>query len=205
VKLIVGLGNPGREYEKTRHNAGFRAIDLLARRHMTPGTTPRSKFHAGIIDVLIDGEKCLLVQPTTYMNRSGMAVAEALRFYQLSPEEDLMVLVDDVALPCGLIRLRAGGSPGGHNGLRDIDQKLATSRYARCRIGVDPPGIVSQHDYVLGRFTPEQQPLVDEACDRACDAVECWLGHGITEAMNRFNQKATASPGTETSEGPDHD
>jgi PTH1 family peptidyl-tRNA hydrolase len=196
--LIVGLGNPGSEYAATRHNAGFLAVDALARRHVVPGATPRSKFHAGLLDAVISGEKCFLMQPTTYMNRSGMAVAEAVRFYQLDPAADLMVLVDDVALPCGHIRLRPRGSAGGHNGLADIEQKLAGDTYARCRIGVDPPPPrVAQRDYVLGRFTPEQKTLLADALESACDAVECWVAHGITRAMNDFNQKITSKDSTE--------
>lgn len=202
MKLIVGLGNPGSEYAATRHNAGFLAVDALARRHVAPGTTPRSKFHAGLLDAAIAGEKCFLMQPTTYMNRSGMAVAEAMRFYQLDPAEDLLVLVDDVALPCGHIRLRPQGSAGGHNGLADIEQKLGTDGYARCRLGIDqPPLRVAQHDYVLGRFSPEQKPLIEAAVDRACDAVECWVAHGITRAMNEFNKKITTNDTNETEEG----
>jgi peptidyl-tRNA hydrolase, PTH1 family len=201
VKLIVGLGNPGSEYTATRHNAGFLAVDALARRHAVPGSMPRSKFHAGLLDAHIAGDKCFLMQPTTYMNRSGMAVAEAIRFYQLDPAQDLMVLVDDVALPCGTIRLRARGSAGGHNGLGDIQQKLGTDTYARCRIGIDPPGRVAQHDYVLGRFTPEQRPLVQEAVEKACDAVECWVEHGIEQAMNEHNKRITSDSSNEKTEG----
>lgn len=199
--MIVGLGNPGSEYKATRHNAGFMAVDALARRHVAPGSVPRSKFHAGLLDAHIAGDKCFLMQPTTYMNRSGMAVAEAVRFYQLDPSLELMVVVDDVALPCGQIRLRARGSAGGHNGLIDIEQKLGSDNYARCRVGIDPPGRVAQHDYVLGRFTPEQKPLIEQAVEKTCDAVECWVAHGITQAMNEFNQKVTSDRSNEKREG----
>ncbi len=201
MKLIVGLGNPGSEYSATRHNAGFLAVDALARRHAVPGSLPRSKFHAGLRDAHIAGDKCFLMQPTTYMNRSGLAVAEAVRFYQLDPALDLMVLVDDVALPCGHLRLRARGSAGGHNGLSDIEQKLGTDVYARCRIGIDPPGRVAQHDYVLGRFTPEQKPLIRDAVEKTCDAVQCWVEHGIAQAMNEYNKKITSDSSNEQTEG----
>lgn len=203
MKLIVGLGNPGSQYAATRHNAGFLAVDALARRHVLPGSVPRAKFHAGLLDAVIAGEKCFLMQPTTYMNRSGQAVAEAVRFYQLDPALDLMVIVDDVALPCGLIRLRAGGSAGGHKGLIDIEQKLGHGNYSRCRIGIDPPGMVTQHDYVLGRFTEEQKPLIAESIETACDAVECWVAHGITRAMNDYNRKVTTNDSAESEQGSD--
>jgi PTH1 family peptidyl-tRNA hydrolase len=126
----------------------------------------------------------------TYMNLSGTSVAEALRFYKLDAGRDLLVVVDDIALPCGSIRLRGEGSAGGHNGLADIEAKLGTHRYARCRIGIDAPGRIPQKDYVLGRFREDQQPLVDEAIGLAIDATECWITRGITEAMNRFNRRA---------------
>ncbi|MCK4874140.1 MAG: aminoacyl-tRNA hydrolase [Phycisphaerales bacterium] len=205
MKLIVGLGNPGRQYKGTRHNAGFMAVDRLARRHVAPGATPRSRFHAGLMEARIHDEKCLLMQPTTYMNRSGQAVGEAVRFYRLAVEDDLMIVVDDVALPCGVIRLRPIGSGGGHNGLADIEHHLGTIEYPRCRVGIDPPGQVVQHDYVLGRFTPEQKVLVDEAIERACDAIECWVIQGIDETMNQFNRKPEQSKTTERSEGPSNE
>jgi len=191
VKLIVGLGNPGPEYDRTRHNVGFDVLDRLARR-WAPGETARSKFHGVLIEALIDSEKSILLKPTTYMNRSGLAVAEAARFYKLDPSNDLLVLVDDVALECGTIRLRADGSAGGHNGLADIEQKLGTREYARLRIGIDPPGQIPQKDYVLGRFRPEQLERIEPALDTAADAARCWATLGITEAMNQFNRKNTA-------------
>jgi PTH1 family peptidyl-tRNA hydrolase len=126
----------------------------------------------------------------TYMNLSGTSVAEALRFYKLDSTRDLLVIVDDIALPCGGIRLRGEGSAGGHNGLSDIQAKLGSDRYARCRIGIDAPGQIPQRDYVLGRFREEQQPLVDDAIKFAAEAAECWISKGITEAMNRFNRRA---------------
>lgn len=193
MKLIVGLGNPGLEYEKTRHNAGFLALDRLAARH-APGEIARARFHGAAIETTLPGEsgreKALLLKPTTYMNRSGAAVAEAVRFYKIDPAVDLMVLVDDVALPCGAIRIRAEGSAGGQNGLRDIEQKLGTLAYPRLRIGVDDPGRIPRADYVLGRFTPEQWAAVDPALDRAADAVETWASRGLGAAMNAFNTRA---------------
>lgn len=191
MKLVVGLGNPGPAYEGTRHNVGFDVIARLARRH-APGETARSKFHGVLVEAVIDTEKVLLLQPTTFMNLSGTAVAEALRFYKLDVADDLLVIVDDVALPCGQIRLRASGGAGGHNGLSDIQQKLATDAYPRLRVGIDRPGQIPQKDYVLGKFRPDQRELVDPALDEAADAVACWAVDGLADAMNRFNRKQTA-------------
>lgn len=191
MKLIVGLGNPGPQYDRTRHNVGFDVLDRMARRYAA-GQTPRSRFHGVCIEGDIEAERVLLLKPTTYMNRSGQAVAEAVRFYKLSPAEALLVIVDDVALPCGSIRLRASGSAGGHNGLTDIETKLSTDVYARLRIGIDPPGQIPQANYVLGRFAPEQQERVEPALDEAADAAACWVVHGVTQAMNQFNRRNTA-------------
>jgi PTH1 family peptidyl-tRNA hydrolase len=198
VKLIVGLGNPGAQYERTRHNAGFLVVDRLADRH-AKGAVPRSRFNAVTLEVDITTgafggsvrEKCLLMKPTTYMNRSGLAVADAVRFYKLNPVADILVIVDDVYLPCGSIRLRESGSDGGHNGLADIQRLLGTDKYPRCRIGVDPPGIIPQADYVLGKFTEEQWPQAVKSFDLAADAAETFIKQGIAAAMNKHNGKAT--------------
>ena len=191
MKLVVGLGNPGPAYEGTRHNVGFDVVARLARRH-APGETARSRFHGVVVEAVIGSEKVLLLQPTTFMNLSGTAVVEASRFYKLDPAEDVLVIVDDVALPCGQIRLRPGGGAGGHNGLSDIQRKLGTEHYPRLRIGIDAPGRIPQKDYVLGKFRPDQRELVEVACDEAAEAVSCWATLGLTEAMNRFNRKQTA-------------
>ena len=188
MKLIVGLGNPGREYRDTRHNAGFMAIDRLAVRHGMGDA--RLKFQSGVIEGAIPAggslHRVILMQPTTYMNRSGQAVLAAAQFFKVEPA-DILVLVDDIALPCGKIRLRATGSAGGHNGLKDIERVFGTRDYPRLRIGVDPPGRIAQVDYVLGKFTPEQREALDPALDDACRAVESWLEHGIGRAMTDFN------------------
>lgn len=191
MKLVIGLGNPGPEYVNTRHNVGFDVLDRLARR-WAPGETARARFHAALIDARVDGERALLLKPTTFMNRSGLTAAEAVRFYKLDPEDALLVIVDDVALPCGTIRVRDAGSAGGHNGLADIEQKLGTNCYARLRIGIDPPGAIPQKDYVLGRFRPDQLDAVEPALVDATEAVACWVAHGATEAMNRFNRRQNA-------------
>lgn len=191
MKLIVGLGNPGRQYERTRHNAGYLVVDRLAGRH-APGAVARSKFHGLTFDAPSIGQgadraRALLVKPTTYMNRSGLCVASAVRFYKVAPADDLLIVVDDVALPVGAIRLRSRGGTGGHNGLVDITEKLGTDHYARLRIGVGEPGIQPQSDYVLGRFSSDQWDVVQPALDRAANAAAAWAVQGILQTMNQFN------------------
>ncbi len=194
MRIVVGLGNPGIEYQRTRHNVGFDCIDRLARRVCDSSTSARARFQALATEGESKGEKVLLLRPMTYMNLSGTSIAEALRFYKLDATQDLLVLVDDIALPCGSIRLRMDGSAGGHNGLSDIEEKLGTSKYARCRIGIDGPGRIAQKDYVLGRFREDQQPLVEEALNLAAEAAECWISRGMTETMNRFNRRGGENP-----------
>lgn len=187
MKLIVGLGNPGREYDRTRHNAGFVALDRLAAR-VAPGATPRGRFNGAVVEAGIGAEPCLLLKPATYMNRSGQSVAEAVNFYKLDPARDLLVISDDVALPSGAIRLRPGGGAGGHNGLSDIQRALGRDDYPRCRIGIDAtPSFMDQADYVLGRFSDEQWALVDPAITKAADAAEMFVRRGLDAAMNTFN------------------
>ena len=184
MKLIVGLGNPGRDYVGTRHNAGFMVLDRLATRHGL--SEAKSKFHGGVLDGRIGGDKCVLLQPTTYMNRSGLSVGEASAFYKVEPE-DILIVVDDVALPIGKIRMRGSGGAGGHNGLSDIQRVLGTHAYPRLRIGIDAPGRIPQVDYVLGKFTKSQQSELGPALDRAADAIECWVEHGLETTMTRYN------------------
>jgi peptidyl-tRNA hydrolase, PTH1 family len=194
VKLIVGLGNPGAEYERTRHNAGWMVVDRLIDRH-APGAIAKSRFHSAVVDCTLgarsgdESTRTLLLKPLTYMNRSGQAVAEAIRFYKLLPAEDLLIIVDDVALPAGSIRLRADGGNGGHNGLADIQQKLGGDTYARLRVGIGEPGAAVRKDYVLGRFSPDQIESIQPALVQAADAAELWVRQGITVTMNRFNTK----------------
>ena len=198
MKLIVGLGNPGSEYAGTRHNAGFDVVDRLSAR-FAPGAAPRSRFGGLATDAEVGGEKCLLLKPMTFMNLSGRSVLEAVQFFKLEPSRDLLVIIDDLALPCGSIRLRPDGSSGGHNGLADIGLKLSSNYWARLRIGIDPPGRVPQADYVLGKFSPAQRPLAEASMDEAARAAECWAAKGLQEAMNRFNSKpAPTAPGNAT-------
>ncbi|MFB3431764.1 MAG: aminoacyl-tRNA hydrolase [Phycisphaerales bacterium] len=194
MKLIVGLGNPGAQYERTRHNAGFMAVDRL-RDVCAPSEIWKSKFQSLMVEGRLaenaDGsgaaEKVVLLKPVTFMNLSGRAVTDAVRFYKLDPEADILVLVDDVALSCGQIRIRAKGGTGGHNGLASIQQMLSTSAYARLRIGIDPPGIIPQVDYVLGRFTDEQMGQIEKAMKTCVDAARTWVHQGAIAAMNAFN------------------
>jgi PTH1 family peptidyl-tRNA hydrolase len=192
MKLVVGLGNPGREYVGTRHNVGFEVVDRVADKFRFASSgdfdrLARTKFDGLAIDGMIGDEKLLLLKPTTYMNLSGRAVQSAMAFYQLSPA-DIMIVLDEMALPCGKLRIRSGGSDGGHNGLRDIQRALGTNEYPRLRVGIDPPPppIVGK-DYVLGRFSPEQRKLIDPAIDRATGAIVRWIEKGIEPAMNEFN------------------
>jgi PTH1 family peptidyl-tRNA hydrolase len=188
MKLIVGLGNPGNEYRSTRHNVGFMVVDRLAQRHGLAGA--RTKFHAGVIEGAIGNERVMLMQPTTFMNRSGLAVGEAARFHKLEPT-DLVVVVDDFALPLGGIRLRAGGSAGGHNGLADVQRAIGSAEYPRLRVGIGAPVIndrrIDQADYVLSRFGDEEQGELMRTIEKSCDAIETWLARGIDIAMTKHN------------------
>ena len=193
MKLVVGLGNPGPEYDGTRHNVGFDVVDRLARRWADPASSvAKSRFSGLVVEAQIRDEKVLLLKPLTYMNLSGKAVAEAIRFYKLSAADDLLVVVDDTALPCGSIRLKPGGGAGVHNGLSDVSRLLGTDDWSRLRIGIDKPGQIPLKNYVLGRFAPEQKPLVESSLDEAADAAACWASEGLATAMNRFNRKASA-------------
>ena len=194
MKLIAGLGNPGAEYERTRHNAGFMVVDRLAAR-FGAGQMWRGQFQALAMTVDFEpGLRVILAKPTTYMNLSGRSVAEALGFYKLDPECDLLVVSDDLALSAGHIRGRASGSAGGHNGLASVEQLIGTSKYPRLRIGVDPKGLSNQSDYVLSRFTDDQWAKVDPILDTAADFCIAWAREGITPAMNTFNTKAKPGP-----------
>lgn len=194
TKLIVGLGNPGSQYSGSRHNVGFEVVDRLAAGLGLCGPKDfdriaRNKFDSLLLEGPMPGAlgKTLLLKPMTYMNRSGEAVAKASRFYQIAPA-DILVVLDDLALPAGKIRLRAGGSDGGHNGLRDIQRALGTDQYPRLRIGIDsPPPNFEGADYVLGKFTPDQRRMMDQAIPRAAECCLAWLNEGVETAMNRFN------------------
>jgi PTH1 family peptidyl-tRNA hydrolase len=187
MKVIVGLGNPGRRYEGTRHNVGYAVIDLLAK-------SPRcgrsqSRFNAQIVELMEEQEKLLLVKPETFMNLSGRCVQQVVAFYQL-PLTELLVVCDDVNLPLGKLRARARGTHGGHNGLRNIQEHLGTSDYPRLRIGVGNPDGKDLVDHVLGRFRAGESAVIDDAVGLAVEAVGVWIHRGMEACMNLYNSGA---------------
>ena len=185
MKLVVGLGNPGSEYEGSRHNVGFMVIDLPARRKGI--RVGQRRFHALLGQGEIAGEEVLLAKPITYMNRSGYAVRAIAGWYGIGLP-DILVVVDDMALDPGRIRVRPKGSDGGHNGLKSIIALLGSEEFPRLRVGIGKPGPADDAiSHVLGWFTRDELPTVLEAFGRAADAVEVWVSSGIDEAMNRFN------------------
>jgi PTH1 family peptidyl-tRNA hydrolase len=182
--LVAGLGNPGREHERDRHNAGWMVVDELARRH---GARFRGKFSGRLAETRLAGRRVALLEPETYMNESGRSIAAAARFYRLPPER-VLVVHDDVDLEVGRLQARRGGGLAGHNGLRSIAQALGTQEFLRLRIGVGRPGRGDPRDvadYVLSPFEPEDD--VDALVARAADAVEAILAEGLEAAQRRFN------------------
>ena len=184
MRLIVGLGNPGREYRLTRHNVGFDAVDRLAERLTVEAK--KKKFGGLFAECSYEGAPLLLLKPQQYMNLSGRSVADAAGFYRISPDR-IIVVLDDMALPCGSIRLRASGSAGGHNGLADVIEALGSQNVARLRIGIGSRGDVQGRDYVLSRPDPEQRALIDKAVAEAVEAILCWIAQGIDAAMTKCN------------------
>ena len=184
--LLVGLGNPGTQYENTRHNVGFLVADELAERQNAP--IQRLKFKALTNLLTISGEKVLVMKPVTYMNLSGEAVRQAVDFYKIPPER-VLVVSDDTALAVGRLRIRKGGSAGGHNGLKNIIQHLGTDQFPRVRVGVGekPHPDYAMADWVLGKFQGEDKKAIAGAVKRAAAAVECLLKAGPDRAMHRFN------------------
>lgn len=185
MKLIIGLGNPGRKYQGTRHNVGYMALAELARRFGVGH--PKGKFQGEAIDADLQGQRALLLSPTTYMNNSGASVQAAQDFYKL-PLEDLLVISDDLNLPLGKIRIRPEGSAGGQKGLADIIRRLGTEGVPRLRIGIGtPPEHWDAADYVLSTFTREELPEIEQAIVHAADAVVDWAHKGIQYSMNQYN------------------
>jgi PTH1 family peptidyl-tRNA hydrolase len=189
VKLIVGLGNPGREYEHTRHNVGFQVAEELARRYAVT-LKGQTKWKARAAKIGGIGDGVLLAEPTTFMNLSGWAVREIAGFHKLLPA-DVLVVVDDADLPLGRLRLRTGGSAGGHNGLKSVIQELGTMEFPRLRVGVGrQAGELKAH--VLGRFSDDERAQIDAAVQRAADAAELFAKESILAAMNRYNAAPAA-------------
>ena len=188
VFLIVGLGNPGTEYARTRHNAGFLLVEMLAVRWKADWANER-KFNARMAKAGHNGRRVLLCEPQTYMNLSGETVGSVSEFYQL-PLGQVMVAVDDADLPFGEIRLRPGGSSGGHHGLESIEQHLGTREFARLRIGIGRRDSTRQiTNHVLGKFEPAESELLEKVLSRAAGQVDCWLAEGLPKAMSQFNGK----------------
>ena len=196
MKVVTGLGNPGERYRLTRHNVGFRVVDLLADRWGLTGQG-RVRDGAAQLDVQLDdpAQRVLLVKPMRYMNRSGAPVKAALRQTSAALEDDLLVVTDDVDLPLGRLRLRREGSAGGHNGLRDIIAVFGSNEFNRLRVGIGRSGSTRETvNHVLSTFRPNERDLATEAIATAADAVELWLADGIEAAMNRYNGVDLAEP-----------
>lgn len=189
--IIVGLGNPGSQYAHTRHNAGFEAIDRLAEEYRI--SVDNKKFHALCGSGCIEGQKVLLVKPQTYMNLSGESVRAACDFFKIDPEEELIVLYDDISLAPGQLRIRKKGSAGGHNGIKNIIQHLGTQVFKRVKIGVgEKPKEYDLADYVLGHFSGEEWSEMEDAFKRAAQAAAAMTGGDVERVMNEYNTRKTA-------------
>lgn len=187
MKLIVGLGNPGKKFQDTRHNIGWQVLAELAQRHAT--SKPRARFEGEVVETQFVTEKGLLLCPMTYMNASGRSVRPASDFYKLSPR-DILVICDDISLPVGIMRFKPQGSSGGQNGLKDIINKLGTLEIPRLRIGVgQPPPQWDTADYVLSKFTKSETPDIKLTVQQAAGAVADWVQNGIDFCMNQYNRK----------------
>ena len=184
--LLVCLGNPGDQYENTRHNVGFMVADELAERSHVP--VQRLKFRALTGEIRVGDQRVLVIKPQTYMNLSGEAVKLAGGFYKIPPDH-VLVISDDVSLPLGKLRIRAGGSAGGHNGLKNIIAHLGTDQFPRIRLGVGqkPHPDYDMADWVLGKFQGEDKKAVEAAVKKAADAAECLIREGVDKAMNQYN------------------
>jgi len=186
VKLVAGLGNPGPRYAQTRHNVGYAVVDRLARRWGVSVEKYERRYEALLGDGQVADERVLLLKPQTYMNLSGRSLLAVTQFYKLACP-DLLIVCDDLDLPVGRIRLRAGGSGGGQKGLENILLRLASNDIPRLRIGIGKVDKSVTSDYVLSRFMPDEREAVEQVITAAAAAVECWLDKGIEAAMNRFN------------------
>lgn len=186
MKLIIGLGNIGKEYENTRHNAGFMAIDRLADK--LEMSFNQEKFSAYFAKKKINQEDVILLKPTTFMNNSGIALRQCMDFYKIDPE-DILVLYDDMDMPVGKLRLRQKGSAGGHNGIKSIISHIGTQEFDRIRIGIGKDKMIPVVDWVLGKFTPQQMEELNTALDQASQAAFFSISHSFSDTMNRYNKK----------------
>ena len=186
--LIAGLGNPGKQYEATRHNMGFDTVDCLVETHNVP--QGGVKFNAMYGKGIIGGEKAILMKPLSYMNLSGGPIQEMSSYFKINPETELIVIYDDIDLEPGQLRIRKKGSAGGHNGIKDIIRRLGTEKFIRIRVGVGAkPNDWDLADFVLGQFSDSDRKLVDEGIRDAAEAVELILSEGVDAAMNKYNRK----------------
>ena len=200
MKLIVGLGNPGREYRDTRHNVGFMVVDEIARRHGIDWTSGPSQIAETLVAKRFGDEPVMVAKPLTYMNNSGDAVAGLVRYFEVT-HDDLCVVVDEAALPFGRLRARARGSAGGHNGLKSIIERLGTTEFSRLRLGVGRgDGRRDLADHVLARFERGEQADLETLITRAADAAEMFAAEGISKVMNVYNPGATASTDADASD-----
>ena len=185
--IVAGLGNPGLEYEHTRHNAGFLAVEELAKQ-CGGVKLNQMKFQSNCCEAMLGEVRCLLMQPTTYMNLSGDAIAAAANFYKIPPEQ-VLVIYDDISLPPGKLRLRRKGSAGGHNGIKSIIYLTGSDQFPRIKVGVGkkPHPDYDLADWVLGKFQGEDRKAIAAAVERCADAVECYIKEGPDRAMNKFN------------------
>lgn len=190
--LIVGLGNPGKSYDRTRHNVGFAAVEKLAKKHGL-SFKKELKFKGSVAEGEIGADPVMILMPLTFMNLSGESVAEVMRYFQIDLSR-LIVLVDDVALPLGQLRIRINSGSGGHNGLKSIEECLQSNRYARLRIGVGDRDEGDLSSHVLGRFSEEEEKLIPAVLERAVQATEIWLDKGITSAMDFANPANPSTP-----------
>lgn len=186
MKMVIGLGNPGAKYARTRHNVGFDVVAELARRF--DAGKPQSKFQAEMQEIVVRSQKLLLISPLTFMNLSGESVWQFVRFYQPEPS-DIVVVCDDMNLPTGRLRWRPSGSAGGQNGLKNIIEKLGHSEFPRLRMGIDrPPGRMDTTAWVLGKFRDDENTEIEIAVMRAADSIEKWVSEGIEPTMSEFNR-----------------
>jgi peptidyl-tRNA hydrolase, PTH1 family len=190
MKLIVGLGNPGKKYEQTRHNTGFLVIDKVAEKLNTPFN--QTKFHSFYAVAVFNNEQVMLMKPQTYMNLSGEAVSAAVRFFKIK-HEDILVISDDLDLPIGKIRVRASGSAGGQKGLKSIMDHLSDSNIPRLRVGIGKNPLIDTVDYVLGKVEPENRDAYQQSIHEAADTVLLFIKGGVKEAVDRNNGKNNGS------------
>ncbi|MCI8342346.1 MAG: aminoacyl-tRNA hydrolase [Firmicutes bacterium] len=199
MKLIAGLGNPGKKYENTKHNIGFMVVDLIAKKFDIDMSKIKNKGFQG--SGVVANEKAVLLKPVTYMNLSGESIKETMAFYKISME-DLIVIYDDISLPCGATRIRKKGSAGGHNGMKNIIQHLGSDSFTRVRVGIgDKPSNWDLADYVLSGFSKDEAPLMLAGCERAAKAVEVYIKDGVDAAMNFANTPRAKKENVKPEEG----